>query len=314
VFGFEFNWAIGGSLKGFLAFCVTVVVIGLAGVAVLYVQDRGRAHEARLVGALNFTEEKIEQSLDWRASLFKPSIVPGTEQGQWVVSGIIVRRNSVAGTGAANAPFQAVLKSVCAAAAEPSCWRMVDLAVDGQQIEALQLAAAAPAVQVGAAARDEPGGVFAEGTMPPAADLAAGETSAMASAEPFDVSATLVTQPVEAAAAAPLPATPVAITASAGADTADGGAALTPAESALSNRELTRFVQDALARLNYKPGPSDGQLGPQTADAIRAYQRDFDLVPDGLPSIALLRHLRAHLADLGQQSGEPAQDPDKPSG
>jgi len=301
-------------LKGFLAFCVAVAVIGLAGLVVLEAQDRSRAHEARLVGALSFTEGKIQQSLDLRASLFKPSIVPGAEPGQWVVSGIMARQNTLAGTGAANAPFRAVLESVCAEAAETSCWRMLDLAIDGQPIEAVQLSTAAPAIQGAIAARSELGGVFAEGTMPPAADLADGEASTLASAEPFDVSATLVTQPVEAAAAAPLPATPATMEAAAGADATAGGASPTPAESALSNRELTRFIQDALTRLNYKPGPSDGRLGPQTADAIRAYQRDFDLVPDGRPSIALLRHLRAHLADLGQQSGEPAPAPDKPSG
>lgn len=42
-----------------------------------------------------------------------------------------------------------------------------------------------------------------------------------------------------------------------------------------------RAVQRRLKELGYTPGPIDGQYGPQTAAAVRAFQIDRKLVPDG---------------------------------
>jgi hypothetical protein len=295
-------------LKGFLAFCVVVVAIGLVGLALPYLKERDKAYEDRLVGALEFAEGKIGETLDLRPSLFGPSISPGTEPGQWVVSGIVVSQNGASESD--SAPFSAVLESVCPEVGQPSCWRMLALTVGGQSIAAGRLA------EVG---RDNVGagegfgdGAAAASSGVAVADLTAGAAAALD--EPFEAAPSLTTHAVEAVAAPPSPARPVPSPVSADADLAAGGVAPTPVESELSKSELTRFVQDALLRLNYKPGPSDGKLGPQTAKAIRAYQSDFNLVPDGVPSVALLRHLRAHLDDLGQQSGEPAQAPGQPKG
>lgn len=52
-------------------------------------------------------------------------------------------------------------------------------------------------------------------------------------------------------------------------------------------------VQRVLADLGYAPGRIDGQLGPQTEDAIRRFQQDRGLAPTGNLDNALLRELSA---------------------
>ena len=44
---------------------------------------------------------------------------------------------------------------------------------------------------------------------------------------------------------------------------------------------MVAATQANLARLGYDPGPVDGQYGPRTRAAIRAYQRDRGLPEDG---------------------------------
>jgi len=56
-------------------------------------------------------------------------------------------------------------------------------------------------------------------------------------------------------------------------------------------------MQSNLARLGYDPGPVDGLFGPQTSAAIREYQRDHGLEPDG----RLTRDVAIHVA---QQTSE----------
>ena len=54
-------------------------------------------------------------------------------------------------------------------------------------------------------------------------------------------------------------------------------------------------VQGGLAQLGYRPGPVDGVMGPQTSDAIRAYQRDHGLLVDGRASVQLADHIEQKL-------------------
>ena len=54
-------------------------------------------------------------------------------------------------------------------------------------------------------------------------------------------------------------------------------------------------VQGGLSQLGYNPGPVDGQFGPQTADAIRDYQRDHGLLVDGRASAQLAEHIEQRL-------------------
>ena len=58
-------------------------------------------------------------------------------------------------------------------------------------------------------------------------------------------------------------------------------------------------MQTNLARLGYDPGPIDGQFGPRTSAAIREYQQDHGLAPDG----RLTRDVATHVAQ--QTNGLP---------
>ena len=54
---------------------------------------------------------------------------------------------------------------------------------------------------------------------------------------------------------------------------------------------LVHDIQRELVRLDYDPGPIDGQYGRQTANAINGYQEDYNLLVDGQASQPLLKHL-----------------------
>ncbi|HUT50687.1 MAG TPA: peptidoglycan-binding domain-containing protein [Alphaproteobacteria bacterium] len=53
-------------------------------------------------------------------------------------------------------------------------------------------------------------------------------------------------------------------------------------------------IQTGLRRMGYYRGRADGLSGPQTARAIRRYQRIYRLPVTGQPSYRLYRHMRAH--------------------
>lgn len=53
-------------------------------------------------------------------------------------------------------------------------------------------------------------------------------------------------------------------------------------------------MQKGLRRMGYYRGPSDGLAGPQTARAIRRYQRTYHLRQTGQPSERLYRHMQSH--------------------
>lgn len=55
---------------------------------------------------------------------------------------------------------------------------------------------------------------------------------------------------------------------------------------------LVRATQNELIRLRYLHGGADGMMGPQTSDAIAAFERDNGLPVDGAPSPGLLSRLR----------------------
>ena len=52
-------------------------------------------------------------------------------------------------------------------------------------------------------------------------------------------------------------------------------------------------VQRLLARRGYSDGNADGKIGNGTKQAIRAFQRQAGLVPDGYASTGLLQQLRS---------------------
>ena len=88
------------------------------------------------------------------------------------------------------------------------------------------------------------------------------------------------------------------------ADRLKGGGGLLSDRDA-SDRPLSRAeveeIQSRLSVLGFEVGKPDGVAGPMTRRAVRAYQRDAGLPPDGYPSADLLRKLR-------QASVEPGGD------
>lgn len=62
-----------------------------------------------------------------------------------------------------------------------------------------------------------------------------------------------------------------------------------------THREDVRIIQKFLKRQDYHPGDSDGRIGPKTKAAIRAYQTDKQLPPDGKISEVLLNHILSHV-------------------
>jgi TPR repeat protein len=69
-------------------------------------------------------------------------------------------------------------------------------------------------------------------------------------------------------------------------------AAATTSDAGIGRAEI-RQIQTLLSRMNFNPGPADGQMGERTADAIRLYQKFAGMEEDGAPSRELLEDLRA---------------------
>ena len=59
----------------------------------------------------------------------------------------------------------------------------------------------------------------------------------------------------------------------------------------------------ALAVLGYDAGAADGLIGPRTANAIRQYQRDHNLLIDGRATPELANHLQSLGRPLAQNPG-----------
>ena len=68
---------------------------------------------------------------------------------------------------------------------------------------------------------------------------------------------------------------------------------------------LTMEVQSRLAALGYDPGPIDGVSGQLTSAAIRKFQRDTNLPPDGKPTEELLGQLNLVISMARQLAKEP---------
>jgi hypothetical protein len=129
--------------KGLLIFCGLMFMTCLAWVALAHLDDRDRDYEKRLIGALKFLDGTIETSRDFDAGLYAPSIAPRSQPGRWVLSGLMVPRDSAARQprfGAGLGPFSAVLENICRDYADPACWRLEKLSVGGQAVNLSALA------------------------------------------------------------------------------------------------------------------------------------------------------------------------------
>lgn len=56
--------------------------------------------------------------------------------------------------------------------------------------------------------------------------------------------------------------------------------------------QRVRTIQTLLNAQGYNAGPADGLMGPTTREAIRQFQRDRGMTPDGEPSQVVLYALR----------------------
>jgi len=65
-----------------------------------------------------------------------------------------------------------------------------------------------------------------------------------------------------------------------------------PKDLAPLSREQVKALQSALSGHGFDAGSPDGQAGPATARALRAYQRSIGLPPDGFPTQDLLDRLQ----------------------
>jgi|GEM_PF-3187570 len=64
-----------------------------------------------------------------------------------------------------------------------------------------------------------------------------------------------------------------------------------PPRLAATDRDMIMSVQSMLSKLGYTPGPADGEIGPRTRDAVRAFQRAIGLPATGDITPDLVRAL-----------------------
>ena len=87
----------------------------------------------------------------------------------------------------------------------------------------------------------------------------------------------------------------------------DGGSVLESAERRLGlDGAARRRVQTALAAEGFNPGPVDGDFGPGTRDAFRAWQRAHGLQATGYLDRGAAERLNAFAAPARSESGRPA--------
>jgi len=72
-------------------------------------------------------------------------------------------------------------------------------------------------------------------------------------------------------------------------------------------KELVLSIQRKLHNLGYKPGPLDGKVGAKTTEAIKQFQRDYNLTPTGHVSDELLTILIALEVDTSKPPKSSAQ-------
>jgi len=68
------------------------------------------------------------------------------------------------------------------------------------------------------------------------------------------------------------------------------------------NTQYAREIQTLLTDIGYNPGPVDGLYGRKTANAVKAFQRDIGLTPDGRIDQNFLNLLKQSKATVTEQS------------
>ena len=60
----------------------------------------------------------------------------------------------------------------------------------------------------------------------------------------------------------------------------------------VADRGSVADMQEGLYELGYDPGPADGQMGPKTRSAIKAYQKDAGLPANGKLTAGLVERVK----------------------
>ena len=60
-------------------------------------------------------------------------------------------------------------------------------------------------------------------------------------------------------------------------------------------------AQELLARLGYNPGPADGVTGERTRVAVRAFQREVGMEPNGVINENVVARMRVAARQTGQK-------------
>jgi hypothetical protein len=81
------------------------------------------------------------------------------------------------------------------------------------------------------------------------------------------------------------------------------GTTAAAAPHAASNSTTVVSIQQQLNRLGYDAGSTDGLIGPRTANAIKQYQRDHNLLIDGRATPELANHLQSLGRPLAHNPG-----------
>jgi membrane-bound lytic murein transglycosylase B len=76
--------------------------------------------------------------------------------------------------------------------------------------------------------------------------------------------------------------------------------AVRPAKDEPLSRAQVEEMQGLLATLGFDAGVPDGVVGSQTRAALRGFQRDAKVPPDGYPTPELLASIRLSAAGRGQ--------------
>ncbi len=73
-----------------------------------------------------------------------------------------------------------------------------------------------------------------------------------------------------------------------------------PAKDEPLSRAQVAEMQGLLAALGFDAGEPDGVVGSQTRAALRGFQREANVPPDGYPTPELLASIRRSVAGRGQ--------------
>jgi len=298
-------------VKSFFVFLTVIIVIGLVWAIKPILDNRAHDHEQRLVASLDLVEEAIVSSSTdiLRVDLFSPEIARLSDDGRWRVSGILETQNHAG--KAVFARYVAAVAFTCTPYGKTGCGKIETLSIDDQPlvidgaiVAELQsvlgtitdaLSTTLPGTSVTSTASSP--GLQLETTEPePALEPGVPTGGAPTSETPTSETPTSET-PTSETPTSEIPASEasepvVTAVVPTPAPTSDNVSISEPIQG---NRQIF-LIQKNLRQLGYDPGPVDGQVGPRTTSAIRAYQQQAGLAVDGQPSAALLEHI-AHAAE-----------------